>query len=111
MEGKQMRFVIFVIDKDSNSGSAAELTEIDSFNAELQANNQLILAAGIASSQKGVLIDNRDSREIVESGSLNGPEFYSGFWIIDAESEEHAKDLALRGSKACSRKVELRPFL
>jgi hypothetical protein len=35
----------------------------------------------------------------------------SGFWIIQADSLEQAQALAAEGSKACNRKVELRPFL
>jgi hypothetical protein len=85
--------------------------EIDNFNSELSRNNQLVMAAGIAGSSHGLLIDNRGTKELVESGSMNGAEFYSGFWIIDAESERQAQELALKGSRACNRRVELRPFL
>ena len=106
-----MRFIIFVIDSDSSSGSKDEMHEIDNFNSELSRNNQLVMAAGIAGSSHGLLIDNRGTKELVESGSMNGAEFYSGFWIIDAESERQAQELALEGSKACNRRVELRPFL
>ncbi|MGA1073490.1 MAG: hypothetical protein ACO3S3_12585 [Pseudohongiellaceae bacterium] len=106
-----MRFIIFVIDSDSSSGSKDEMHEIDNFNSELSGNNQLVMAAGIAGSSHGLLIDNRGTKELVESGSMNGAEFYSGFWIIDAESERHARELALEGSRACNRRVELRPFL
>ena len=106
-----MRFIIFVIDSDSSSGSKDEMHEIDNFNSELSRNNQLVMAAGIAGSSHGLLIDNRGTKELVESGSMNGAEFYSGFWIIDAESERQAQELALNGSRACNRRVELRPFL
>ena len=106
-----MRFIIFVIDSDSSSGSKDETQEIDNFNSELSRNNQLVMAAGIAGSSRGLLIDNRGTKELVESGSLNGAEFYSGFWIIDAEGERQAQELALEGSRACNRRVELRPFL
>ena len=106
-----MRFIIFVIDSDSSSGSKDEMHEIDNFNSELSRNNQLVMAAGIAGSSRGLLIDNRGTKELVESGSMNGAEFYSGFWIIDAESERQAQELALKGSRACNRRVELRPFL
>ena len=106
-----MRFIIFVIDSDSSSGSKDEMHEIDNFNSELSRNNQLVMAAGIAGSSHGLLIDNRGTKELVESGSMNGAEFYSGFWIIDAESERQAQELALEGSKACNRRVELRPFI
>jgi len=85
--------------------------EIDNFNSELSRHNQLVMAAGIAGSPRGLLIDNRGTKELVESGSLNGSEFYSGFWIIEASTESLAKQIASDASKACNRKVELRPFL
>ena len=40
-----------------------------------------------------------------------GPDFYSGFWLVEAPSDAAALDLARRGSKACNRRVELRPLL
>jgi hypothetical protein len=54
-------------------------------------------------------IDNRLDAGLIESGSkLYGTEFMIGFWIIDVPSEQLASELALAGSKACNRKVELR---
>jgi hypothetical protein len=48
----------------------------------------------------------------MKSGSLfNGPEHYSGFWLIEADSEAEANQLAMEGSFACNRKVELRPYI
>lgn len=106
-----MRFMIFVIDTNSNSGSTAELRSIDQFNAELEGKGSLVMAAGIAGSSMGTLVDNREGRNEVHDGSLNGEEFYSGFWIIEASTESLAKQIASDASKACNRKVELRPFL
>lgn len=106
-----MRFMVFVIDTNSNSGSTAELRSIDQFNAELEGKGSLVMAAGIAGSSAGTLIDNREGRNEVHDGSLNGEEFYSGFWIIEASTESLAKQIASDASKACNRKVELRPFL
>jgi hypothetical protein len=49
---------------------------------------------------------------IERTGSLfDGPEHYSGFWIVDADSVSQAEAFARDGSAACNRKVELRPFL
>ena len=106
-----MRFMVFVIDTNSNSGSTAELRSIDQFNAELEGKGSLVMAAGIAGSSTGTLIDNREGRNKFHDGSLNGEEFYSGFWIIEASTESLAKQIASDASKACNRKVELRPFL
>jgi hypothetical protein len=35
----------------------------------------------------------------------------SGFWLIEAENMETTMRLASERSKACNRKVELRPFI
>ena len=107
-----MKFMIFVIDQQSRSASTNEMAAIDNFNDSLQANGQWVMAAGLADPSKATVIDNTSGQGKVEEGSLfKEDNFYSGFWIIDAESEAVAKELALRGSKACNRSVELRPFL
>jgi hypothetical protein len=107
-----MKFMIFVIDQQSLSASTNEMAAIDEFNASLQANGQWVMAAGLADPSRATLIDNTSGAGKVEPGSLfKEDDFYSGFWIIDAESEATAAELALQGSKACNRKVELRPFL
>lgn len=107
-----MRFILFVIDTGSNTGNAAEMANIDAFNESLVTNGQFVLAAGIAGPSKAKLIDNRDSKGAIETASLfSAPEFFSGFWIIEAKDEAEAEELALAGSLACNRKVELRPFL
>ena len=107
-----MRFVIFVIDDTSSSATGNEMEAIDAFNDRLVAGSHLILAAGIADPARATLIDNRDGAGIESPGSLfTAPEHYSGFWIVNAESEEQAITFARDGSAACNRKVELRPFL
>ena len=88
------------------------MANIDNFNEKLQANGNWITAAGIKEGSAATLIDNRNHKNEVKSGSLfNEPEHYSGFWLINADSEEEAKQLALEGSWACNRRVELRPYI
>jgi hypothetical protein len=38
-------------------------------------------------------------------------EFLIGFWVIRAADLDVALTLAAEGSRACNRKVEVRPFL
>lgn len=107
-----MRFIVFVIDDKTNSGSSAEMAAIDAFNEKLQANQNWIYAAGIADASESKLIDNRDGANQMKAGSLvNQVENYSGFWLIQCESEAAAAEIAAEGSRACNRQVELRPFL
>jgi hypothetical protein len=88
------------------------MAAIDAFNDHLQSNSHWITAAGIGAPATAKVIDNRQEAGKVKPGSLfDAEEFYSGFWLIRAESDAQAHELALAGSKACNRKVELRPYL
>ena len=107
-----MKFVISVIDDLSNSGTPAEMAQIDIFNDQLRANGQFIFAGGLASSESADVIDNRNDANLSTGKPLfANKENFSGFWLIEAESIEVARKLAFAGSKACNRKVELRPLL
>ncbi|MEN9922643.1 MAG: hypothetical protein RIS09_157 [Actinomycetota bacterium] len=107
-----MKFIIFVVDGESNSATGNEIEAIDAFNARLQEKNYWVMAVGIHGPSNATLIDNRNGANLQNSGSLfAAAEHYSGFWIIDVPNEETANLLAHEGSKACNRRVELRPFL
>lgn len=107
-----MRFILFVIDISSNRATLTEMAQIDEFNEKLQKDGNWITAAGIVGADQAVLIDNRASNNSMEHKSLvAGPENYSGFWIIETDSEKDALQLAKAASRACNRRVELRPFL
>jgi hypothetical protein len=106
-----MRFLISVIDDLSNSGTAAEMAEIDAFNDKLRSNNQFIFAWGLQAPETATVIDNRNGAN-TETGKplFDSKEHYSGLWLIEAADHETAKKLAYEASKACNRKVELRPL-
>jgi hypothetical protein len=107
-----LRYIIFVIDSQSNSADGNEMAAIDEFNKMLQDKGHWITAAGINHGEAASVLDNRGGAGLVTSGSLySGPEHYSGFWLIEAEDRDTALALAAAGSKACNRKVELRPYL
>lgn len=107
-----MRFILFVIDGPNNPASPNEIEAIDAFNDRLRNEGKWITAAGIAGPSGALLIDNRKGKgEILEESLFNSPEHYSGFWLIEAINSDEARELALAGSLACNRKVELRPYL
>lgn len=106
------RYIIFVIDAPNNRASAPEMAAIDEFNEQLQANKKWVMAAGIVGTESATVIDGRENINVVRQSSLiNGPENYSGFWIIETDSDNDALEIAKAASKACNRRVELRPFL
>ena len=107
-----MRFIIFVIDGPGNPANADEMKHIDAFNEKLQNNGHWITAAGIAGEGHSMLIDNRANKnEVIEGSLVTSEQNYSGFWLIEATDAATAKSLALEGSLACNRRVELRPYL
>ena len=107
-----MRFLISVIDTQSESGTADERRAIDVFNDSLEANGHWIMAVGIASPKTAEVFDNRSGANEHTIGPINDTtEFMSGFWVINAPDIEVARQLAAEGSKACNRKVELRALL
>jgi len=106
-----MRFLISVIDDLSNSGTPAEMEAINAFNDGLRENGQWIFAWGLQAPETATVIDNRNGAN-TETGKplFDAKENFSGLWIIDAADAETAKKLAYEASKACNRKVELRPL-
>ncbi len=106
-----MKFLISVIDTINNSGTAQEMVEIDKFNDQLRAKGQFIFAWGLQAPESASVIDNRDGAKLSSGKPLfDALENFSGFWIIEVADADTAKTLAFAASKACNRKVELRPF-
>ena len=107
-----IRFLISEIDNATGSASPQEMESIDAFNSHLEVNGHWIIACGLGAPETCSVIDNRNDSNVITHGPLiDSPEHVSGFWLIDAASTEIAINLANQGSKACNRKVELRPLL
>ena len=107
-----MRFLLSVIDSASRTGSTDEMAAIDIFNEKLQKNGHWVFACGVDSPKSATLVDNRTDAGVTHAGSyIDHDEFQSGFWIIAAADHDEAIALAHEGSKACNRKVEVRPLL
>jgi hypothetical protein len=105
------KFMIFVIDDLSGLGTPEEMKAIDAFNDQLRADNQWIYAWGLEKPETATVIDNRNDANLSTGKPLfDAAENFSGFWLIQAENPEIAKELAFQASKACNRKVELRPL-
>ena len=88
------------------------MAAIDVFNDRLQAEGSLGLRRRSCGAQRGHVIDNRGEEPLFTDGPfLESKEYFIGFWVIEAVDLEVAIKLAADGSKACNRKVEVRPFL
>ena len=107
-----MQYLVSVINDRSNSGTPDEMAAINEFNDRLQTQGHWVFAGGLAAPSSATVIDNRGEEVIFTDGPfVESKEYLVGFWIMEAPDLDVALKLAAEGSKACNRKVEVRPFL
>jgi hypothetical protein len=107
-----MQYLVSVINDKDELAPAEEMAAIDVFNDQLQAEGHWVFAGGLGSPASATVIDNRGAEAMITDGPfLESKEFIVGFWILEAADLDVALKLAAQGSKACNRKVEVRPFL
>src|SRR5436309_179252 len=106
-----MQYLVSVIDDGAGLATPLEQAAIDAFNDRLQADGHWVFAGGLGSPDPATVVDNRGSGEALFSDGpfLESKEYLAGFWIIEAADLDVALKLAAAGSKACNRKVEVRP--
>ena len=107
-----MRFIISVIDTQTRPPhTPEEIKAIDDFNEKIEAAGQRLFACGMDSPETATVFDYRVGNSESHKGAHHqANEYFSGFWIVKVDSLETAQQLAAEGSKACNRKVELRPL-
>jgi hypothetical protein len=107
-----MQYLVSVIDDTAGLATPDEMAAINAFNDRLKAEGHWVFAGGLASPSMATVIDNRGGEALFTDGPfLESKEYLAGFWIMEAPDLDLALELAAEGSKACNRKVEVRPFL
>src|SRR6266851_7674003 len=107
-----MQYLVSVIDDTAGLATPDEMAAIDAFNEGLKAEGHWVFAGGLAAPSSATVIDNRGGEAMVTDGPfVESKEYLAGFWIIEAADLDVALRLAAEGSKACNRKIEVRPFL
>ena len=117
-----MQYLISVIDNAADlaiqeemaaaGNSEPESHTLDAFNDRLVAEGHWVFAGGLAAPGTATMIDNRGGKARFTDGPfVESKEFLAGFCIMEAADLDVALKLAAEGSKACNRKVEVRPVL
>jgi hypothetical protein len=107
-----MQYLVSVIDDTAGLATPDEDAAIDVFNDRLKAEGHWVFAGGLGVPSTATVIDNRGGEAVVTDGPfLESKEYLAGFWIIEAADLDVALKLATDGSRACNRKIEVRPFL
>jgi hypothetical protein len=107
-----MQYLVSVINDSTELATPDEMAAIDVFNDRLQAEGHWVFAGGLGGPDTATVIDNRGEEAMFTDGPfLESKEYLVGFWIMEAADLDVALKLAAEGSKACNRKIEVRPFL
>src|SRR6202044_3092664 len=107
-----MQYLVSVINDSADLATPDEMAAIDVFNDRLQAGGDWVFAGGLGSPNSATVIDNRGEEAMFTDGPfLESKEYIVGFWIMEADDLDAALKLAAEASRACNRKVEVRPFL
>jgi len=107
-----MQYLVCVIDDTAGLATLEEQAAIDVFNDRLKVEGHWVFAGGLGLPGTATVIDNRGEEALFTDGPfLESKEYLAGFWIIEAADLDVALKLAAEGSKACNRKIEVRPFL
>ena len=107
-----MQYLVSVIFDNAGLATPDEDAQIDVFNDRLQAEGHWVFAGGLGAPSTATVIDNRGAEALFTDGPfVESKEYLAGFWIMEAPDLDVALKLATEGSKACHRKIEVRPFL
>ena len=106
-----MQYLVSVIFDDASLATPEEAAAIDVFNDRLVADGHWVFAGGLGSPSSATVVDHRGGEALFTDGPyVESKEYLAGFWIMEAPYLDAVLKLAADGSKACNRKVEVRPF-
>jgi hypothetical protein len=106
-----MQDLVSVITDTTDLATSDEQAAIDVFSDRLRAEGYWVFVGGPGAPSTATAIDNRGEEALfTDRPFLESKEFLIGFWIIEAADLDVALKLAAEGSKACNRKIEVRPF-
>ena len=107
-----MQYLVSVIDDTAGLATPDEEAAIDAFNERIKAEGYWVFAGGLGVPSSATVIDNRGEEAMFTDGPfVESKEYLAGFWIMEAPDLDVALKLAAGASRACNRKIEVRPFL
>jgi hypothetical protein len=105
------QYLMSVLYDSDDLATGDEMAAIDAFNEQMQADGHWVFAGGLAAPSSATVVDNRDGQPVFTDGPyIESKEHLIGFWIVEAPHLDQALRLAAEGSRACNRRIELRPF-
>jgi hypothetical protein len=95
----------------SRAAQDAAMARIDAFNDRLAAEGRIVYLNGLGPAEtSSAVVDARAGDAVVTDGPYaEFKEYIAGLWVLDVASRTEALQLAAEASRACDRKIEVRP--
>ena len=85
--------------------------QVDRFNAELQSGGTWVFGGGLMPASSATVVRAEGDEILVTDGPFTeSKEHIGGFWVIVAADLDEALAWAVKATKACGERVEVRPF-
>jgi len=111
---KQYLLAVHMVDGEA-APSEAEVQRayqaVDTYNADVKAAGAWVFAGGLHPPSTATVVRAQGGQVVTTDGPFaETKEQLGGFWVIKAADLDAALDWAAKGSAACGRPVEVRPF-
>jgi len=111
---KQYLLAVHMVDGEP-APSEAEVQRaykaVDAYNADVMAAGAWVFACGLLPPSTATVVRAQGGQVVTSDGPFaETKEQLGGFWVIKAADLDAALDWAAKGSVACGRPVEVRPF-
>ena len=111
---KQYLLAVHMIEGEPASAEAEmqrSYQAVDKFNSELMTSGEWVFAGGLLPPDTATVVHATGGKVVTTDGPFaETKEQIGGFWVIKAADLDAALAIAARGSEACGRPVEVRPF-
>src|ERR1700758_2023786 len=111
---KQYLFAVHVVEGGPAPGEAdmqRMYAQVDAFNKDLMASGEWVFAGGLLPPDTATVVRAQGGKVVTTDGPFaESKEQIGGFWGVQAADLDAALAIAARGSEACRRPVEVRPF-
>ncbi|HEY7430494.1 MAG TPA: YciI family protein [Streptosporangiaceae bacterium] len=111
---KQYLLAVHMVDGEpvpSEAETQRAFKAVDAFNAELQSAGMWVFAGGLHPPSTATVVRSQSGQVVTTDGPFaETKEQLGGFWVIQAGDLDAALSWAAKGSEACGRPVEVRPF-
>ncbi|MDR7253031.1 hypothetical protein J2X46_002016 [Nocardioides sp. BE266] len=106
-----MHYLLTVIGDSTNEVDDSEPGAVGAFNDQLKADGHWVFGGGLTAPEHATVTDNRGTAPVFTDGPfVESKEYLAGFWVVEADDLDVALALSTGASRACNRKIEVRPF-